>query len=221
MWRNIIKEVLESMRTSENESSIERLLKLLNEASDEVIEEKFRDSNIDEVKKYIKVLISEDKKQQENSDKFISDKFININELFCYGIKGNTLHMHLIPKDLRPLKKELGDKEFYRYFKEQLEDFLSKIQVIISEDDTIQLLFAASTIFYHQDIASIHESLGFDKVTEIDLNDKNDDMSVEQKIFFLNMFNKKEKNRKVYYTKMTREKLLKMEYSQNPENRSR
>ena len=35
------------------------------------------------------------------------------------------------------------------------------------------------------------------------------------------MFNKKEKNRKVYYTKMTREKLLKMEYSQIPENRSR
>ena len=216
MWRNIIKEVLESMRTSENESSIEKLLKLLNEASDEAIEEKFRDSNIDEVKKYIKVLISEDKKQQENSY-----KFININELFCYGRTGNTLHMHLIPKDLRALKKELGDEEFYRYFKEKLEDFLSKIQVIISEDDTIQSLFAVSTIFYNQDIASIHESLGFDKVTEIDLNDKNDDMSVEQKRFFLNMFNKKGQNRKVYYTKMTREKLLKMEYSQNPENRSR
>ena len=200
------------------EKNIEFLLKSLNETSDEEIEIKFKQLNISEknIKQYIEDLIRIYKEQKKNSE-----KFINVNELFCYGRTENTLHMHLIPKDLRDLKKELGDDKFYCYFKEQLEDFLSKIQIIISEDDTIKSLFAVSPIFYNQNITLIHENLGFDKLTEIDLSNKHDDMKTEQKEFFLNMFNKKGKNRKVYYTKMTREKLLKMEYSQIPENRSR
>ncbi len=218
MKKNIIKEILESMSTPENESAIKFLLKSLNEKSDEEIEIKFKQLNISEanIKKYIEDLIRKYKEQEE-----ISEKFINVNELFCYGRTGNTLHMHLIPKDLRELKTKLGDEKFYYYFKEQLEDFLLKIQIIVSKDTTINSLFAVSPIFYNQYITLIHESLGFDKLTEIDLSNKHDDMKNEQKEFFLNMFNKNGKNRKVYYTKMTREKLLRMEYSKIPENKSR
>ena len=216
MKKNIIKEILENMRTPKNESTITLLLKSLNETSDEEIEIKFKQLNISEknLKQYLENLIRKYNEQEENNE-----TFININQLFCYGRTGNTLHMHLIPKDLRELKKELGDEEFYYYFKEQLEDFLSKIQAIFLGDDTIKSLFAVSPIFYNYNIALIHECLGFDKITEIDLKNKSDGMSTEQKEFFLNIFNKNGKNRKVYYTNMTREKLLKMEYSQISEKR--
>ena len=49
---------------------------------------------------------------------------------------------------------------------------------------------------------------------------ENDDMSREQKENFIKMFNKDGKNtRNVYYTKMSREKLLGSTYSQIPENK--
>ena len=217
MERNNIKETLESMKTQENESAINHLLKSLDEISDEELKKRFKQLNIskENINQYLNDLI---RKYMNHEEK--NDKFININELFCYGRTGNTLHMHIIPKDLRGLKKEIGDESFYYYYKEQLEDFLSKIQVILSEDTTINSLFAVSPIFYNSNISLIHEGLGFDKLIEVDLNNKNDNMSMEQKKFFLNMFNKNGNNKKVYYTNITREKLLRMEYSQIPEKKS-
>ena len=74
--------------------------------------------------------------------------------------------------------------------------------------------------FFNKDITAVHEILGFDKVTEIDLNNENDDMSREQKEKFIYMFNKDGRNtRNVYYTKMSREKLLESTYSQIHENK--
>lgn len=128
--------------------------------------------------------------------------------------------MHLIPKGLKDIKIGLGDEKFYNLFKEQLEDFLSKIKDIILKDNSIDSLFAVSPIFYNYNIALIHERLGFDKIIEVDPNNENDNMSLEQKEYFLNIFNKGEKKRRVYYTKMTREKILKTDYSQNKEENS-
>ena len=218
MEKNKIKEILENMRTIENERIIKSLLKSLDETSDEELLMKFNQLNISEenINQYIENIIKKYKEQEVKTN-----DFINVNDLFCYGRTENTLHMHLIPKDLRDLKNELGEEKFYYYFKEQLEDFLSKIQVIISEDETIKSLFAVSPIFYNPNITLIHESLGFDKLTEIDLNNKNDSMSTEQKKYFLNMFNKNGKKRKVYYTNMAREKLLGKEFLQISEKSSR
>ena len=108
----------------------------------------------------------------------------------------------------------MGDEEFYTYVKEQLEDFLAKMQNIFKEDETIQSLFAVSPIFYNSFISSIHESLGFDKIIEVDPNNKDDNMSLEQKEHFINIFNKGGKPKKVFYTNMTREKLLGMDYKE-------
>ncbi|MEE3343487.1 MAG: hypothetical protein VZS44_05305 [Bacilli bacterium] len=217
MERKNIKRTLENMKTKENESAINHLLKSLDEISDEELKTKLNQLNISEenIEQYLSDLIRKSLIQED-----LSDKFININELFCYGRTKNTIHMHIIPKDLRGFKKEIGDKLFYYYYKEQLEDFLSRMQIIFSEDTTINSLFAVSPIFFNPNISSIHESLGFDKLTEIDLNNKKDKMSIEQKLLFLNMFNKNGKNRKVYYTNITREKLLGMKYSQITEKKS-
>ena len=123
--------------------------------------------------------------------------------------------MHLIPKDLRGIKKQLGDDAFYQFYKSQLEDFLSRLQDIVRNDNTIKSLFAVSPIFFNESIALLHEDLGFDRIIEIDLENKEDGMSIDQKEHFINMFGG---TKKVYYTNMAREKLLEAEYARIPES---
>ena len=211
MEKENIKKILIKIKTPDNEIKVDNLLKLLDQMSDEELHIKLKQLNLSEnnIEQYLSSLIVKTKNQEETSE-----RFVNINDWFCCGRTGDTIHLHLIPKDLRGIKKELGDEEFYNLFKKQLEDFLSRIQIMFSEDTSVKTLFAVSPIFYNPNISSIHESLGFDKVIEVDLNNKNDNMSIEQKQFFLNMFNKGNNNRKVYYTKMTREKLLETTYMQ-------
>ena len=198
MDKNNIKEILLTMKNPDNE---------LDEVSEEELHIRFNQLNISEsnIQEYLKALIEKAKSQTESSDKFIP-----VNEWFCYGRTKNTIHLHLIPKDLRGIKNELGDESFYALYKEQLEDFLAKMQTIFLEDPSIKSLFAVSPIFYNPNITLIHESLGFDKLIEIDLNNNSDNMSVEQKEHFINMFNKGGNIRKVYYTKISREKFLEM-----------
>ena len=218
MNKNNIKEMLIRMRTDDNESVVSYLLKSLDKVSDEELNLTFKQLNVSEenIDQYLMSLINRYKNQEENHD-----KFINVNEMFSYGRTGDTIHMHIIPEDLRGLKKELGDEAFYALYKEQLEDFLSKLQIIFSEDPTIKSLFAVSPVFFNQNISLVHESLGFDKLIEIDLNNETDKMSKEQKEFFLKMFNKDGVyKKKVYYTKMNREKLLETEYLQLPEEKT-
>lgn len=217
MLKENIKRILMNMKTSDNESPINHILKSIEKISEEDLKITLKELNITEknIEQFLRNKIEKQTEQEKSSAEFTP-----VNQMFSYGRTGNTLHMHLIPKDLRPLKKELGDEVFYDFYKEQLEDFLSKLQGIFLEDITIQTLFAVSPIFFNQNITAVHEALGFDKVTEIDLKNENDDMSREQKENFINMFNKDGGNtRNVYYTKMTREKLLVSTYSQIPENK--
>ena len=75
---------------------------------------------------------------------------------------------------------------------------------------TIQLNHCS---LFNSDIASVHENLGFDKIIEIDPLNEEDKMSIEQKEYFIDMFNKDDEHRrKVYYTSISRKKLLEAEY---------
>lgn len=206
MKKNEIKEILMKMKTRENEESVNYLLGLLDIKSDEEIETLLTKHNIKEgnIADFFAAKIEKLQTQQEQSEHFTS-----VNKMFCYGRTGNTMHMHLIPKDLRGLKTKLGDEAFYQYFKDQLEDFLSRMQDIFRNDSSVELLFAVSPIFFNPNISLVHEQLGFDKITEIDLENGDDQMSIEQKKKFLNMFGGK---KRVYYTSMSREKLLETEY---------
>lgn len=138
-----------------------------------------------------------------------TDKFIPLNDMFLYGRTGNTLHMHLIPADMRNIKSELGEEKFNELIKNKLEDFLYRLQPIVRDDESIEELFAVSPIFFHPDWKNIHERVGFDQIREIILEDSSSDMPYKQRLMFLQMFNKDGKNnRRVFYTNISREKLL-------------
>ena len=144
------------------------------------------------------------------------DKFIPLNDMFSYGRAGNTLHMHLVSLDLRPIKSELNKQDeegFNKFIESKLEDFLCRLQSLVRDDQSIEGLFAVSPIFYHDDWKKIHEKVGFDLIKEIILDDKSSDMPYEQRLKFLQMFNKDGKNNKrVFYTNMSREKLLSTQF---------
>ena len=143
-----------------------------------------------------------------------NDKFIPLNDMFSYGRTGNTLHMHLVPTDLRNTKNELGPEKFNKLIKNKLEDFLCRLQPIVMDDTSIDGLFAVSPIFFHPDWKNIHEDMGFDPIKEILLEAESSDMPYKQKIMFLQMFNKGGKNTKrVFYTNMSREKLLNTKFN--------
>lgn len=139
----------------------------------------------------------------------VRDKFIPLNDMFSYGRSGNTLHMHLVPNDLRNTQNELGEEKFSELIKSKLEDFLYRLQPIVRDDESIEGLFAVSPIFFHDNWKNIHEEIGFDSIKEILLEDASSDMPYKQRLMFLQMFNKDGKNnRRVFYTNMSREKLL-------------
>ena len=215
MEKTTIIKHLTDMLTPDNELIIKELLDSIEKISEEDLNLRLEKLNINEenLEDYVNNLIEERKKSEE-----IHEKFINVNDMFSYGRIENTIHMHIIPKDLHDLKNELGDEKFYSFYKAQLEDFLLKLQSIFISDPTMEKLFAVSPIFFNQNISLAHESLGFDKVTEIDLNNENDTMSKGGKQFFLDMFNKNKYHvKKVYYTQMSREKLLGEKYLSLPE----
>ena len=136
-------------------------------------------------------------------------KFIPLNDMFSYGRTGNTLHMHLVPTNMRNMKSELGEEKFNELIKNKLEDFLYRLQPIVRDDNSIEELFAVSPIFFHPNWKNIHEEVGFNPIKEILLEDESSDMPYKQRLMFLQMFNKDGKNnRRVFYTNMSREKLL-------------
>ena len=102
MYKDKIKRMLINMISSENITIIESLLELLDGLSEEELHTKFKNINITE--EFLKKIIEDFKKNEEHTNDFIP-----VNEWFCYGRTGNTIHLHLIPKDLRGVKTELGD----------------------------------------------------------------------------------------------------------------
>ena len=212
MNKNEIKELLINMRTSENEAAVNYLLGQLDMKSDKDLETIITRYHINEENISVSLATRIEKLQTQQEQ---SEHFTSVNKMFCFGRTGDTIHMHLIPKDLRGIKKQLGDDAFYQFYKSQLEDFLSRLQDIVRNDNTIKSLFAVSPIFFNESIALLHEELGFDRIIEIDLENKEDGMSIDQKEHFINMFGG---TKKVYYTNMAREKLLEAEYARIPES---
>ena len=216
MNKKEIKRILMNMRTPENEEAVNHLLGLIDMMNETDIQNKLEQLNANE-RNIAEILKGMIKKIQVQNEK--SEHFTNVNKMFYYGRTENTIHMHLIPKDLRNVKNKLGDEAFYQFYKDQLEDFLSRLQDIFRKDTSIESLFAVSPIFFHPNISLAHVDLGFDNPIEIDLENKEDKMSIQQKEYFLNMFNPDSNHRRrVYYTSIAREKLLGKNYTRIPEN---
>lgn len=149
-----------------------------------------------------------------NKEKREEEPWKNLNDIFCYGRTGNTIHIHVVPPDLRLLKEQLGDEAFKKFIKENLANALARLQEVFKRDTTMGEVFAVSPIFYHPDWKENFESLGFDEIQEIIPGTGMDK--------FIEMFNRNGgKAKRVFFTKMEREQFLENEYGKSEKNATR
>ena len=126
MKKDYIKKVLMNMRTLENSAQVNYLLGKLDIISEDDLNSKLQKLNINEdnIEKFIEEQINKVYRQQNQTS-----EFINVNQMFCYGRTGNTLHMHLIPKDLRKTKESFINiiKTNWKIFCADFKRFLEKM----------------------------------------------------------------------------------------------
>lgn len=203
MDKTMIIEILNSMRTEENNQKIDNAINKLNSVSDETIEKICAGKSEDEIKQILENRTLGDKKEKIRVD---------LNDMWYYGRDSNTVHVHLVLQDLHALKDRLGNEEFKKYMKDKLEDSLLSLQEVFKKDKTMEEVFAVSPIFYHEDWREMFESLGFEKLEEC--------LPGTQTQKFIDIFNKdREKKKKVFYTRIKREDFLEKTYKRYQEAR--
>ena len=192
-------QLLNRIRTNENSDDIDKAIEKVNTLQEENIE-KICDGKTEE--EIMQILINRVNGVEQNRKE---EPKIALNDMFSYGRTSDTVHIHLIPTDLRPMKQNLGDEAFALHMKKKLEDALTSLQGVFKKDITIKELFAVSPIFYHEYCKEMFEDLGFDKLEECS---QENGMGK-----FIDMFNKDGmKTKKVFYTRIQREKFLGTEY---------
>lgn len=192
-------QLLNRIRTNENSDDIDKAIEKVNTLQEENIEKICDGKTEEEIMQILNTRLTNVMRDR------IEEPKVKLNDMFSYGRTSDTVHIHLVPKDLRPMKQKLGDQQFNIHIKRKLEDALSSLQDIFKKDTNIEEVFAVSPIFYHSDWKEMFEDLGFDKLEEC-----TEEKGMKK---FIDMFNKdNEKTRKVFYTRIQREKFLGTEY---------
>ena len=202
MDKSRIVEILNSIKTEENKEKIENALKKLDSLSDESIEKICAGKSEEDIKQILEKRLVDIKKKEQRND---------LNDMFYYGRDGNTVHIHLVEPDLHDIKDKLGAEGFFKYMKDKLEDALFSLQDVFKQDETMEEVFAVSPIFYHEGTRRMHEELGFEKVQEC--------IPGTPTQMFIDMFNRGDKKRKVFYTRIKREDFLEKTYRKYPQAR--
>ena len=202
MSRTVVLKILNSMRTEENSEKIDNAINKLKSLSDETIEKICDGKSEDEIKQILEKRLFDIKKKEQR---------IDLNDMFYYGRDENTVHIHLVLPDLHDMKDKLGIQGFEKYMKDKLEDALAMLQDVFKKDETMEEVFAVSPIFYHEGSRKMHEDLGFEKVQEC--------IPGTQTQMFIDMFNRGDKKRKVFYTIIKREEFLARTYNRYSEAR--
>ena len=127
MTKNEIKKILMSLRTAENDSKVNNLLGKI----DLIAEEKLSSmvskigDNEESIKNY---LLERLNKKEEKS----VNEHTPINEMFTYGISGNTIHLHM-PVDLHDMIAKKGILKTVDTVNLQLLDAIDKINKMKNE----------------------------------------------------------------------------------------
>lgn len=102
MYKKEIKNLLMSMRTSENEKTVNSLLGKIDLLSDEKLESIISKigNTEDNIKNYLHSKL-------EKTQNHTHEEHTPINEMFTYGIANNTIHLHM-PVDLHQMISEIG-----------------------------------------------------------------------------------------------------------------
>lgn len=126
MKKSEIKNILFSMRTTENEEIINNLLGKI----DLLGEEKLQDilgkigDNEENIRNYLQEKINSLQGKYETHTK--------INRMFSYGISGNTIHLHM-PVDLHKMFEKIGIPKTINTFNLYLLDAIDRIRIMRAE----------------------------------------------------------------------------------------
>lgn len=123
MNKNDVKNLLMSMRNSENASIINNILGKISEIPDEKLQvmiEQIGD-NEESIRKYIEGKIQEKTNNQEK------EEHTPINDMFTYGTTGNCIHLHM-PVDLHSMITEKGLTRTFETVDVFLLDAIEKIR---------------------------------------------------------------------------------------------
>ncbi len=122
-----IKNILMSMRTSDNEIIINNLLGKINLLTNETITSMVNQigDNEESIKKYLQTKLEE--KQEHNHEEHTP-----INEMFTYGIAGRSIHLHM-PIDLHQMMSEKGISKTIDIVNLQLLDAIERIRKLQNE----------------------------------------------------------------------------------------
>ena len=124
MNKSEIKKILMSMRTPENEASINNLLGKIDILEDEKLESMIAKigDNEEDIKNYLQGKI-------ENNKDYKDEEHTPINEMFTYGIAGKCIHLHM-PVDLHGMIKEIGVSKTIDTVNLYLLDAIEKIKTM-------------------------------------------------------------------------------------------
>ena len=144
---------LNDFRTEENADRVEQYITVINGLDDKALEDKLKElkiRSVRDVKKFVTKNIS--REQQSN--------FINLNDLVSYGVKDDTIHIHVVPPDVHSMMNRKG----MRTAEYKLIDALEQIQTMLKTDKRfkrIKQVYAVSPIVAGP-VAGIFNNLSFD-----------------------------------------------------------
>ena len=189
MNRKDIKNILMSIRTSENDDIINKLLGKIDMIDDIALQSAVKQVGGTEeaVRSFLEKKITE----RQNND---TQKHISINEMFSYGISGETIHLHL-PIDLKPIISQKGLSGAIDTVNLYMLDAIDRIKSLkdegyykFQEKDSIYMI---SPILFGREMKFL-ESLDFE-TRNYNINELNDDEFVKQNkeaMLAINIFGK-------------------------------
>ena len=124
MNKSEIKEILMSMRTTENESKVNNLLGKIDIIEDSKLEAMISQigDNETDIRDYLQ-------KKLEDKKEYGSKEHIPINDMFTYGVTGNCIHLHM-PVDLHDMIKENGISRTIDIVNLQLLDAIERVRIM-------------------------------------------------------------------------------------------
>lgn len=203
--REKILEILDGIATEKTQATIEELSNKINMMSDDKLHKALEEQKIKtvaDVKKFVKKRIKPVRTEDH--------KFIELNELVSYGFGGQTVHIHVVPKDARSLLTREGFKKAEL----ALIDATEKLKVLMETDSRykkVENIYAVSGIITGP-VARWFRNIGYDVKTLV-MNDAKKD---EELKVFVDRFKEQPKLGRAILSK---QKLLSEEWENIKEER--
>ena len=99
----------------------------------------------------------------ENKKIGMNDNYYVLNDLFCYIITNDVLHIHVIPKSVKRQIDDVGIKSYLEKTEELLQDVFVKIAEILNleKNSNVNMIFAVSRLLHSKHVKPIFEKYDF------------------------------------------------------------